>query len=63
MASIGGLLISVSSSLNLYLKGNITGMSGTLNGIMFGDKEQKHWKITLIMGMLIVASIFYLIDS
>lgn len=37
LASLGGLIISISSSLHLWTMGRITGMSGTLNGILTFD--------------------------
>lgn len=58
LASIGGLLISLSSSLNLLIMGRITGMSGTLNGIITLDKKSFHWKSSLFFGIFFVASLF-----
>lgn len=58
-AIIGGLLISLSSSINLIFKGQITGMSGALFGVLKKD-DNFHWKSCLIFGMIATSGIFYL---
>lgn len=63
LAFIGGLLISVSTSLHLYLKGRITGMSGAFFGLLSLDKKSIHWKATLICSMIVVSSVFFQIFS
>lgn len=58
-AIIGGLLISISSSLNLLLKGRITGMSGIFNGLITFDKASLQWKLSFFLGMLFTSSLLF----
>jgi hypothetical protein len=60
LALIGGLLISLSTSLNLCLKGRITGMSGLISG--FIKNEGTTWKVPVISGMCVTTCIVYLIN-
>jgi uncharacterized protein len=60
LAFIGGLLISISTSLHLFMKGRITGMSGAFFGVISLEKNNLHWKACLICSMIVVSSAFYL---
>lgn len=54
-AIIGGVLIAFSSSLNLLLKGRITGMSGILFNIL--TLTDFFWRIVFVLAMLWVTSL------
>lgn len=56
-ASIGGLLICLSSSLHLLTKGRITGMSGIMNGIITLDNSTLYWKISILLGMVFTSAL------
>ena len=60
MAILGGLLISASTSMNLLLKGRITGMSGIFYSLITLDKSSFYWKTSIVSGMLFAVSILYL---
>lgn len=60
MGILGGFLIAASTSLNLLLKGRITGMSGIFYSLVTFDKSSFYWKTSLVSGMLCAASILYL---
>ena len=50
---MGGLLIGISSTLNLYLYGRITGLSGAFNSLIKYDKNAGFlWKIAFILGLI-----------
>lgn len=56
MASLGGILISLSTSFHLILKGRVTGMSGIFYGLItFNDFL---WKISLALGLVWTSSLF-----
>jgi uncharacterized protein len=56
MATVGGILISLSTSFNLLFKGRVTGMSGIFYGVItFNDIL---WRISLILGMIWTSSLF-----
>jgi len=50
-AFLGGLLISLASSLHLWLKGRVTGMSGIFNGIIKFDNTFV-WKLNIFCGLV-----------
>lgn len=56
MAIIGGVLISLSTSFNLFFKGRITGMSGILYGLV--TLNEIIWRFSLIIGMVWTSSLF-----
>ena len=47
---IGGILISISSSVNLYLKGRITGFSGALYAVV--NETKNFWRWSLLLGLI-----------
>lgn len=57
---IGGIAISLATSLNLYLKGRITGWSGIFNGLVTWDKKGLNWKSSSIAGLVFSACFFWL---
>lgn len=56
MATVGGILISLSTSFNLLFKGRITGMSGIMYG--FITLNEVMWRFALIIGMIWTSSLF-----
>ena len=56
MASIGGALISLSTSFNLLMKGRITGMSGIFYGLITFSAEL--WRLSVVLGLIWTSSIF-----
>lgn len=55
-ASIGGLLISLSSSIHLFTKGRVTGMSGIMNGIITLENNI-YWKLSILLGMIFTSAV------
>lgn len=51
-AIIGGVLIGLSASMMLYLKGRVTGISGIFAGVLSFNKENI-WKLFFIIGLLL----------
>ena len=61
-AVIGGSLIAAATSLNLYMYGRITGISGVFNSIVKADfKGGFIWKYCFLLGLLTFPNIFGLI--
>ena len=60
-AILGGVLIGVSTSLHLLLKGRVTGMSGIFYSLITFDKSSFLWKTSLTSGMLFVSSLMMLV--
>lgn len=58
---IGGVLIGVATSIHYLLKGRVTGFSGIVYSIITFDKPSFYWKVSLMMGVVIASSIFFLI--
>jgi len=57
-AFIGGVIISLSTTIHLFAKGRVTGMSGIFNGVItFTDFQ---WKSSFVAGLLLSSSIAYL---
>jgi uncharacterized membrane protein YedE/YeeE len=53
----GGLILSISTSFHLLVKGRVTGMSGIFHGILFWEKDSLSWRVTLICSMMITAAL------
>jgi len=54
-ALVGGTLIAISTTLNLYFYGRITGLSGIFNSVMRHDlKAGFEWKTTFFLGLLTI---------
>ena len=59
-AMIGGVLIAISTTLNLYLYGRITGLSGIFNSVIKHDiKGGFEWKTAFFMGLLTIPVLAY----
>lgn len=51
-AIIGGLLIGLSSTLLLWLKGRIAGISGIAGGLNNFDKDEITWRLLFLVGLV-----------
>lgn len=59
-ALIGGVLIGISTSLNLYLFKRITGMSGMFNSIIKFDLATGFmWKFFAFVGLITIPFLTY----
>lgn len=57
-AFIGGVIISVATSVHLLTNGRVTGMSGIFNGVItFTDF---HWKSSFVAGLIMASSLGFL---
>jgi hypothetical protein len=57
-ATIGGVLISISTTLNLLLYGRITGLSGAFNSMIKYDKPMGFdWKTVFMVGLLTIPAL------
>jgi uncharacterized membrane protein YedE/YeeE len=54
---VGGTLIALATTANLYLKGRITGFSGIFYGVITG--ADFIWKISFLLGIWWISSLFY----
>lgn len=57
LASIGGILIAAASSLNLFLKGRVTGFSGVVFALWSGEEGSNTWRWSLLLGLISSSSI------
>jgi uncharacterized protein len=55
-AIAGGVILSISVSLHLLLKGRVTGWSGIFNGLVTFDTKTLYWKSSIIAGLVIASS-------
>ena len=63
-AIIGGVLIAIASTLNLYFYGKITGMSGIFNSLIrHSIKDGYYWKFSFFFGLISLPAIFYKINQ
>lgn len=51
-ALFGGGLIGVAVSLMLLLNGRVTGISGTIFGVLVPAKGDWHWRVSLLAGLV-----------
>ena len=65
-ATIGGLIIGISTSINYAFRGSVTGMSGMLyntvtldKSIFFLTSDEMPKNIAIIGGMLLIGGIFF----
>ena len=64
MAFIGGIIIGISSTLNLYIYGRITGLSGVFNSVIKADRKAGfYWKYALVTGMLTTTVPIFLVTD
>lgn len=57
---IGGVLIGIATSIHFLVKGRVTGFSGIVFSIITYDQPSFHWKVSLMMGVIIASGIFFL---
>ena len=63
-ALIGGIFIGISSTLNLFFYGRITGMSGTFNSIVKFDKSNGFfWKFCLFAGLILIPNLIFIFGN
>jgi uncharacterized membrane protein YedE/YeeE len=53
-ALAGGALIGLAASLLLVGSGRIAGVSGILDGAVFGQREERSWRLAFVVGLLAV---------
>ena len=59
-AVIGGSLIALSSTLNLYFFGRITGISGSVQTLIKYDKGSGfNYKYSFILGLILIPTFFH----
>ena len=51
-ALLGGILIGLASSLLLYSRGRVFGISGILAGVFHPHKEEAIWRTAIVVGLL-----------
>lgn len=56
---LGGILIGLSASLLLLLKGRIFGVSGILAGVLSPQKGEFAWRAAAILGLLVAGALTY----
>ena len=54
---LGGLLISLASTLNLWYKGRITGWSGIFFNLISFDRSKLHYTLSIIAGLLLASTL------
>ena len=59
---LGGILISISSSLYLYMNGRIAGFSGILWGVVSKDENNRN-KTLFLLSMFMANSFIYLFNN
>lgn len=59
LSSLGGILISISTSFHLYMKGRVTGFSGIFYSLITLDKSSLYWKIALVCGLISTSAVLY----
>ena len=52
LALTGGLLISLATSINLLVKGRLTGISGILFSVVSFDRDTLNWKLPFILAFI-----------
>jgi uncharacterized membrane protein YedE/YeeE len=63
LALIGGGLVGLASSLLLYSHGKVAGISGILGGFLVGGSEDKPWRLSFLIGLIMAGMIYVFIDS
>ncbi len=63
-AVIGGALIALATSLNLYFYGRITGLSGVFNSVIKHDTESGFiWKFSFLVGLITIPFLTFIFAS
>jgi len=52
-ATAGGLLIGFSAVMLMGLNGRIAGVSGIFSGIVFGNSNDKAWRVLFVLGLIL----------
>jgi len=55
---LGGALIGLSVTLLLLFNGRMAGVSGIMNGLFQAPKDERIWRLTFLLGLIIGAIIF-----
>ena len=55
---LGGALIGLSVTLLLLFNGRMAGVSGIMNGLFQAPKDERIWRSTFLLGLIIGAIIF-----
>jgi hypothetical protein len=61
-ATAGGALIGISVTLLLLFNGRIGGISGILSGVCLAPKNDRIWRLIFIVGLVLGAYIFQLLE-
>lgn len=59
LALIGGLLMGITTSFHLVVRGRVTGFSGIMFSIFTFDRKSFFWKSALMLSLAIVSTIFF----
>lgn len=60
LASFGGLLIGLATTIHYLFLGKVTGFSGVYYSIVTFDKDSIIWKVSLLSGVVLSSSIMYI---
>lgn len=58
---LGGMLIGLSASLLLLLKGRVFGVSGILAGVLLPQKQEFAWRAAAILGLIVAGALTYVV--
>lgn len=61
-ALAGGALIGISATLLLFFNGRIAGVSGIMNGVLYGVKHERVWRALFLAGLILGAFIYQAIN-
>jgi uncharacterized membrane protein YedE/YeeE len=59
---LGGVLIGLSASLLLLLKGRVFGVSGILAGVLSPKRGETAWRIAALAGLLVAGALFQIVS-
>lgn len=59
---LGGVLIGLSASLLLLLKGRVFGVSGILGGLVVPKPGEVAWRLAVLLGLITSGVVLYLIN-
>lgn len=59
LAALGGFLIALSTSLHLFFKGRITGMSGIYYGLITKDPKSFGWKALFVLATVVTTIVVW----
>jgi uncharacterized membrane protein YedE/YeeE len=58
-AFLGGLIICLATSLNLYLKGRMTNVTNTIHGVITLEKPRLAWKSCTLAGLIFAGALSF----